>query len=125
LQDCIADVAFVVPSFSNNPSLQHNSNRSSDRFYFIHRKMFDRSGWTIRTSIQSQKSEFVSASASSGVSSRSSMAENQIQAEALRLYVKGRHSKKDLDRLFEYFDEQETQQDPSTDVFAESLLTFE
>ena len=88
--------------------------------------MFDRSGWTITTpTMQSQKSESVSASASSGVSSRRSMAENQIQAEALRLSVKGRHSEKDLDRLFEYFDEQETQQDPSTDVFAESLLTFE
>ena len=126
-QDCIADVAFVVPSFSNNPSLQQNSNHSSDRFYFIHRKMFDRSGWTITTpSMQSQKSESVSASASSGVSSRRSMAENQIQAEAsLRLSVKGRHSEKDLDRLFEYFDEQESQQDPSTDVFADSLLTFE
>ena len=125
-QDCIADVAFVVPSFSNNPSLQQNSNHSSDRFYFIHRKMFDRSGWTITTpTMQSQKSESVSASASSGVSSRRSMAENQIQAEALRLSVKGRHSEKDLDRLFEYFDEQESQQDPSTDVFADSLLTFE
>ena len=85
--------------------------------------MFDRSGWTITTSVQSQKSESVSAS--SGVSSRSSMTKNQIHAEALRLSVKGRHSEKDLDRLFEYFDEQETQQDPSTDVFAESLLTFE
>jgi len=50
--------------------------------------MFDRSGWTITASMQSQKSE--SASASSGVLSRSSMAENQIQAEALRLSVKGR-----------------------------------
>jgi hypothetical protein len=122
-QDCIADVAFVVPSFSNNTSLQKNSNHSSDRFYFIHRKMFDRSGWTITTSVQSQKSESVSAS--SGVSSRSSMTKNQIQAEALRVSVKSRHSEKDLDRLFEYFDEQESQQDPSTDVFAESLLTFE
>jgi hypothetical protein len=53
------------------------------------------------------------------------MTKNQIQAEALRVSVKSRHSEKDLDRLFEYFDEQESQQDPSTDVFTESLLTFE
>ena len=49
---------------------------------------------------------------------------SQIQAEALRLSVKSRHSEKDLDRLFEYFDELEIAQDLSIDVFAESLLTF-
>ena len=80
-QDSIADIAFVVPSFLNNLSSHHSSNHSDDKFFFIHRKFFDRSGWTMENDISPLQDQ----NRSSRVSSSSSIV---IKRLILRFYNK-------------------------------------
>jgi len=40
----VADIAFVVPSFKKNVREHRSSDHSLDRFFYFHRKRFERSG---------------------------------------------------------------------------------
>ena len=114
LEDCIADIAFVVPSFNNNSSTDVKSNHRDDRFYFIHRKFFDRSGWTfeqndpssqqLKSSSRVSSKSFLCTGDGGGSSSSSSIVSAQYQ-NGTETYL-GRNFSDDVDRLVAYLDQE-------------------
>jgi hypothetical protein len=133
-EDSIADIAFVVPSFYNNPATHSSSNHTQDRFYFIHRKFFDRSGWTFQqnhTPLQQQKSssrlssEYSSCNGGSTSSSDTSVLHHSGTGICL-----GRNpspcSNDDFDRLLAYLSQDDdTDGQPISDFTAEFLFADE
>ena len=96
-QESVADIAFVVPSFKNNVSEYRGSDHSFDRFFHIHRKFFDRSGWVANT--QHLDASFVQTSsfkATNKVSKGIKVNENFEEATANDVYSCQVRSNNDL-----------------------------
>jgi hypothetical protein len=103
-QESVADIAFVVPSFKNNVSEHRSSDHSLDRFFHVHRKFFDRSGWVANT--QHLDTSFVQTSSSKAtnkISKGIKVDENFEEATENDVYscqVRSNHDlQNDVDRL--------------------------